>query len=338
MSVDAVALSDALRFLKDLPRRREQEPTAWARLAAFRAAHPGLSADLVIDLPPGSEDVDFDLLLRQDDTGSVAIGWRPDRGDPWSVQYSEHWASNLVLSVNDVDLTIQDALLALRLGGGLISDLSKQLVDHCLIVAEILRRPPDISDEEAQGAADAFRLARGLGDSECTQRWLSESGLTLSRFEELIKTTLQLRKLKEGIPAQQARAFFEAHKEDFATVTLLRLQVPSDDVLPGLEGSLSNGEMVERLLSACADNPSLSVSIESGFATYVLRSLPAATSAPEGSFVGPGRNGGEYWCGRILRRCAPAWDPRSLAFVREHLFEAWLAEERAKARIVWHWL
>src|SRR6476646_9343304 len=103
------ALLDAVPFLRALPRAGALKKSVWAQLGAFRAAHAEVGVELVVDRPPGHPDVDFDLLLQVAE-GTVAIGWRPDGGMPWSVQYSEHWASSLVLSVNGRDVTIQEAL------------------------------------------------------------------------------------------------------------------------------------------------------------------------------------------------------------------------------------
>ena len=110
--------------------------------AAFQQAHPEVSAELLIDKPPGHPEMDFDLYLHSDTSGALALGWRPDRAMPWVVQYSEHWASNLVLSVNGRDLTVQEALQALRLHESTGSDLATELVNFCLIDRRSSRTRP----------------------------------------------------------------------------------------------------------------------------------------------------------------------------------------------------
>jgi putative peptide maturation system protein len=332
------ALLDAIPFLQNLPRVREHEKTARARLTAFRLAHPGVDVDLVVDAPPGSPAVDFDLLLRRDADGTLAVGWRPDGGNPWSVPYSEHWASNLVLTVNHLDLTVQDALQALRVGENVDCELPTHLVNHCLIAAEILKDPPAVSDAELQIAADAFRSARGLHSAEVTTRWLSEAGLSMNRFEELLKTTVQARKLKERIATDRVRDYFVSHAEDLAMITMLRAHAESEESLPDLTGL--QAEVVARALECATGIDSrVRICVETGLPARVFPSLPADSRDPViGTVIGPVRHDGEYWCGRILRRLPSRWDRETRAFVEERLFATWLEEERAKADIVWHWM
>src|SRR5262245_32273598 len=105
------ALSEGIAFLRDLPPGRGEVAASRSRLEAFRAAHPGLRVDLLVDQPPGSPRVDYDLLLGGPDGSTVALNWRPDRGLPWVVDYADHWAANFVVSVNRKDVTVQQALL-----------------------------------------------------------------------------------------------------------------------------------------------------------------------------------------------------------------------------------
>jgi putative peptide maturation system protein len=336
------ALLDAIPFLRTLPRARGLQDRVRAQLAAFRAAHPDVGVDLVVDSPPGRTEVDFDLLLLCEAEGTVAIGWRPDAGMPWSVQYSEHWASSLVLSVNDLDMTIQDALQALRLSGEAESDLPTRLVDHCLIAAAILADPPLVSDTELQSGADRFRSARGLHDAEATGRWLAEAGLSLERFEALLKTTVQARKLRDRITGDQVAAYFESHTDSLAMATVIRVDSASEDSLPDLNASAASiGGLVDRSL-ACLDtddNPGVRICIETGFLPRVLPSLPPESVVPPaGTVIGPGRLGAEYWCCRVLRRLSPLLNQETYGFIQERLFASWLEGERAKARIRWHWM
>ena len=331
------ALLGAIPFLRTLPRASGLEQGVWAQLAAFRAAHPEVGVDLVVDHPPGRLDVDFDVLLQGEAEGTIAVGWRPDAGMPWSVQYSEHWASSLVLSVNGLDLTIQEVLQALRLAGEGAGDLSTRLVDHCLIATAILKEPPSVSDAEVQGAADGFRAARGLLDAETTERWLREAGLTMERFEALLKTAVQARKLKERIAEKQVAAYFASHAASLAKVTVVRAHSASRDSLPDLSGSAATiGGLVDLALArgSSDDDPRVRIVVETGFLPRVLPSLaPEFTAPPVGTEIGPVRHGGEYWCGHVLRRLPPRLDRETHGFIQERLFESWLEGERAKAEV-----
>ena len=58
------AVVHATEFLKSLPRMREDVRSANERLNQFRSDHPEVRADLLIDQPPGSTEVDYDLQPR----------------------------------------------------------------------------------------------------------------------------------------------------------------------------------------------------------------------------------------------------------------------------------
>jgi len=93
-------LYDVVLLLKELPRQRSLSESARTRFKRFEKAHRGVRCNLRVDHPPGSNGVDYDILLGAPDGGTVAVSWRADEGVPWAVQYSDHWAANYVLTVN----------------------------------------------------------------------------------------------------------------------------------------------------------------------------------------------------------------------------------------------
>jgi putative peptide maturation system protein len=336
------ALVDAVPLLRRLPRTDPLDEGALAQLAAFRAAHPEVAADLVIDRQPGHPDVDFDLLLQDDSAGTIAIGWRPDRAMPWSVQYSEHWASNFVLSVNGRDLTIPEALQALRLNEEAGPDLATALVNYCLITAHIAHDPPPVSDSELQNAADGFRAARGLHDAESTDRWLVEVGLSIARFEELMKARVQARKFRDRLTADQVEPYFATHIDSFAKVTVIRMHATSIDALQTLTRSnVAIGDFVQRALTCQSVDADLGITmvIETGLMEDVLPMLFAEATVPTaGTIVGPLFHCGEYCLAQVLQHTPAKLDQETYKYIRERLFASWLEAERANAQIRWHWM
>src|SRR5262249_52159125 len=163
------ALSGAVSLLRGLPREREGMPEGRARLEHFRREYPGVRADLLVDQPPASRQVDYDLMLSHPEGGTLALSWRADGGVPWAVQYADHWAANYVLTVDAREVTIQQALLFLKLTGDREPDLMTELVDQQLIAMAIDADPPPVSDEELQRAADEFRRASRLLNAESTR-------------------------------------------------------------------------------------------------------------------------------------------------------------------------
>src|SRR5688500_826337 len=61
------ALRDAIALLRDVPRRRGEVQSAKRRFAAYQELHPDVPARLAVELPPGEERADYDVLLDADD-------------------------------------------------------------------------------------------------------------------------------------------------------------------------------------------------------------------------------------------------------------------------------
>jgi putative peptide maturation system protein len=333
---------DGIQLLKILPRERAREREVSEMTAAFQQAHPEVSAELLIDKQPGHPEMDFDLYLHSDTSGAIALGWRPDRCMPWVVQYSEHWASNLVLSVNGRDLTIQEALQALRLHENTGADLATELVNFCLVDSALLKDPPIVSPSELQHAADGFRAKRGLYDAEKTYRWLAEASLSTERFEALIKAAVQTRKLRERITRHQVEAYFASHSENFARTSVVRLHSASEQPLRKFVLSeVGIADLIESALSAHSHigDQGIRVVIETGLAEDVLPMLsPGSTTSPYSSTVSPGRSGDGYCLSLVLRSTPAKLDKEITTRIEERLFASWLSEERAKAQVTWHWM
>lgn len=341
-SLPIEALVDGVQLLRGLPRERARQHDALGQYEVYRAAHPEVDARLFIDRQPGHPEVDYDLYLQSDASGAIAVGWRPDRAMPWEVQYSEHWASSLVLSVNGRDLTVQEALQALRLYGGLGANLSTELVNFCIVDSAIIKDPPIVSHSELQIAADGFRAARGLYDAGATDRWLHETGLSIERFESLVKAAVQKRKLRDRITIHQVEAYFASHIESMAKVAVVRLHSASGQALESFAlSTMAVVDLVELALGhqASIGVPGIRVVIETGLAEDVLPVLlPGPITTLPSKMIGPVRSNDGYCLFRVLRREPARLDKDTFNRVQDRLFASWLSAERAKAQISWHWM
>ena len=105
---------------------------------------------------------EHDVLLEHPERGTVGITWCADDGTPWAITYADHWASNLVVSVDDGDVTLQEALLFLKMAAEKASDLMESLVSEKIVAMAVQAEPPPVEHGELQAAADAFRIANGL--------------------------------------------------------------------------------------------------------------------------------------------------------------------------------
>jgi putative peptide maturation system protein len=317
------ALVAAVPFLRALPRTRDKPVDDL--LSAFRAAHPGVEIELVIDRPPGHPEVDYDLLLSSQD-GTIAIGWRPDCCNPWNVQYAEHWASNLVLSVNGRDLSVQEALQALRLGADAAYDLQSSLVHYCLIDSTISMDPPAVSGAELQEAADNFRVMRGLTKADEMHRWLEQSSLSLERFEALMRARLQAHKLKDKATRDEIRQYFENHRDSLAQGTVVSLNSPSEKTLKKLANPDTIRQLTERLWSTDATKTyaRVTIDIKSGLLATLV---PAGAPIREETVVGPYKQGREFRLVQLIRRTPAKLDELTRQY-----------KERNLAEIKWHWM
>jgi putative peptide maturation system protein len=331
------ALTHAVSLLRELPRGREEVPEARARLERFREAHPGIRADLLVDQPPASVRVDYDLLLGHPDGGTAALSWRADEGVPWSVQYADHWAANYVLTVNAQMLTIQQALLFLKLAGHRSPDLMTELVDQQVITQAIQEDPPPVSEAELQAAADEFRLASGLSSAEATRRWLEETRLSVARFQELLRGAVQARKLKERVTADRVEPYFEAHPERFDLVRFFRAEAPTEAVASRLatEAREQGLTAATRVEAAGIEGRDLEAVLTSRRAHELP---PVLATARPGEVVGPVAEGARHWVAELLDREPAQLDATIRAAIQDRLFREWLADQREQATVRWHWL
>ena len=329
------ALADAVTLLRELPRHRHAERAARSRFEQFKAAHAGLLCRLLVHTKPGSENLDFDILLTIQDAGSVTLSSHPDDGVPWTALVADHWAANYVLTVNGASTSIQSALLYLSARLQRRPDLMRDLVDRSLIFAAIGDAPPEIADAELEAAVDAFRRGQGLFSGDAMQRWLDDMQLTMETLEELVAQTIQLEKFKDATVAAQARPYFAAHRHNFEHLTVLRLE--------GMTGpSAQRVAKAWRRLKICPifSTQAQSSDVKNGrIDTLFACDLPSEfVGKPIGSVIGPVLSFGKFSVGQIVRVGAARFDRATRERIRNLLFEAWLADHRSKAAIRWHWV
>jgi hypothetical protein len=143
-----------------------------------------------------------------------------------------------------------------------------------------------------------------------------------------------LEKFKAAMVASRVRPHFEAHRRDYDRLTVMRLE--------GLT-RLSARDVADawRRGGVCpAFNGAVELRGPSGrLETSFASDLPAALAdAPEGEVVGPQGEGRRFWVGQVLGRRRARFDLATRDLIASQLFEAWLAEQRAKASIQWHWV
>jgi putative peptide maturation system protein len=328
-----LALGSAVELLRQLPRTRLAVPEAKQRAGAFRADHPDIQATLVVDRPPATREVEYDLLLQHPAGGTVALAYREDRGVPWAVDYSDHWAANYVVSVDGEHLSVQQALLMMRLAGWRSDDLMTDLVDWAIIHRELDAGPRDASEAELQECADTFRAAHGLFTAEATDTWLRSLGLDLQQFSRMVAGAVETRRLAEevtgGIGAIEGFYSVEPGRAD--RLSYLEVSGPGNGNLTGLE---TGSGLWERAVASVTRGDALE---------GVLRQRFAFELGPELAAAGPGQivqggSGRDAWVAEVLTRIPSPLDRATRRAIRDHLFRQWLARRRAEAQIQWHWV
>ncbi|SEH03667.1 putative peptide maturation system protein [Nonomuraea solani] len=327
-------LAEAVDLLRSLPRRRPGVPAARQAVERWRAAHPGTHAQLVTDVRPGSPIVDHDLVLSHPGGGSVALTAPADDGVPWTVDHSTHWASGVVLMVDDQELLIQNALLTLRARAAREPAIQQELIDYCILDG-LVEREPDPTPAELQEASDAYRLRRGLLSRAEMLRWLEEVGLTRAAYDNHVYGLALRRRLRSRVERETAEDHVRRHRADFDRVSAVWVTGP-EDRLAALASCDDPLAALARALLTPAQGGELAVTV----AERVARELPVPLrDTAEGGVVGPVAHGRDHLFGVVReRRPADPTDPDTLAAAGRAGFAAFMAERRAKAAITWYWL
>lgn len=329
------ALLDAVGLLRDLPRERHAREAVRERMQRFSTTHQNVPCDLLVNQPPGSNAASYDLLLGLPEGGTLAVSFCPESGDPWTVEFSDHWAANYVLSVNGLHTSIQSALIYLRSVLNRQPDLMLDLVNRTLIQQAIDADPPAVTTHEVEKAVDNFRLRHGLHKAEAMRQWLEEMGLTLEAMRDLMTHNVRAGKLKKRVTAGKVREYFQAHRAGFDVVTLCRVESLTLAPARSLARAARARELGQALLDSAGKIASLSGRWES---LYAYELSPALGSARQGEIVGPERAGSRYWVAQAVQRRAARLTAGTRGRIESLLFEAWLAERRKQAAIRWHWV
>ncbi|MEU5097954.1 TIGR04500 family putative peptide maturation system protein [Streptomyces sp. NPDC020996] len=334
------ALAEAVTLLRALPRRRESLPGA-RRTAEHWAAdvrrRGGPAAVLVVDEPPGTPLVDYDLLIDHPDGGCVAVNHQAEDGLPWAVDHSTHWAAGRVLTVDGLhSVSIPAALYVLRAAGLPDRTLHDQLVDHVLLLADAHADPQPASPAEVQAATDDFRRRLGLHNRDALFAWLDSLGLTRAAFEQQMTEEALVARLRRRIAETQAHDHLRTHERDFEHVHAVWATARQAALLAPLAEAGSAEEFAVFARAAADAGAPLRVTAGTSLPDGLplpLRDLAAGTLVPR-----PVRHDGELLVGAVLSRRPAPHDDDTLAAAGRAAVAAWLAERRSRAQITWHWL
>ena len=331
-----VALAAAAELLRGLSTQSQQVAAARQQFAHWREGWPQAEPRLLVNREPGRSDVQYDLLLRDPRGGAVALTWLEDRGVPWSVNYADHWAANLVLTVDaDHSLTVQQALVQLRMASRSQPELMESLVNHLLLAREAEAEAP-ASDVELQEAADSFRRSRGLRSAEDTHRWLREIRMPLAHFEQMLELAVRIRRVKTRVAAGRFDAYFDEHRSGFDRICIV--QAHADETQARRLADLARSSGLLAAIDAqirSGQGSSAEALVQTRFAADLE---PAVRDAAVNSIVGPYRDTDRWVVAQVVSREAACPDAQTRLAVEEAICRDWLSQLRSAAGIRWHWL
>ncbi len=327
MSGFGTAVESGVRLLRSLPRRRADVEEARGTAAAWAAAHPQLEPQLVVDVRPGTPVVDYDLLLTHPDGGTVALSAPDEDGVPWLIDHSTHWAAGQLVSVDDVHLSVAQALTMLRSLSRRDVTPYEEIVDQCLIIAEVQGDDAPLDDAELQTVADEFRRGRGLIGRAATLAWLADVGMSPSMFESYIVGIARRRRFRQRKESELASAYLAAHRADFDRVRALWVVSPEK----------CTAATPQELLALVPGLREAEVTIDVRRARDLPAELVDEAGTSAGTVVGPLPHGGAFFTGAVLEREPAGDDPETLTAAGRAAFDEWLAERRRRATIQWHW-
>jgi putative peptide maturation system protein len=317
---------------------RASAPPATARARIIAAGGPGV--DLVHERDPGGASYHFDAILDEPD-GAVTVRYCPDRGMPFAVRGAQRMSDRDLVQVDGEVLPVSHAVAMLDFVWS-ERPVMRRLIDACILQAALRAEPVDLDDGAVQTALDRIRAANGLHSAGDTQRWMAERGMTHEALEAYAEDQAAILALRDRVVGARVAAHFAAHRADHDTATLARVVLPDDARHRALVERVS----AERL--GLADAIGLAVDAghvptHDGTAIARVRRRELTQALRDAVFE---RAAGRLHVIRDGERLAlihvfairPAeLDDATFELIAAELFEAWLAERRAAARIEWNW-
>lgn len=97
----------------------------------------------------------------------------------------------------------------------LMPDILVGLINQKIIEQTASKEGIFIEEQELQTAADKFRFENNLITSHATIKWLEKYRLSVTEFEELVKSNLLEQKLAKHLFESQVESYFSAHRLEY---------------------------------------------------------------------------------------------------------------------------
>ena len=313
-------------------RQQERPDQVEAWLAAIAPALPGCQVDLAWRTQSCDGRLQYDALVALPDEGTFCLSFAPEDEQPWALLAAQRWSEGELLAVDDQRLRVNDATALVDILWK-DQDISRRLINVCLLRRELARHPHVVTDEELSSYVEQWRRTKALFSARDFDSWLSRRGFTLSQFlsraREQAGMVILRRRLVGDVSAQ-----FEARRTEFDQVEYVRCRFgrreQAEQVKQAVVGGCEFWQLVDRRLIV----PEFAVSRRRDLDAAQAEQLFAA--APD-EVLGPFEGAQSFDLIRALGVRPAQLDGATRHALEDLLLEDWLARARSTARVEWNW-
>ncbi|MGH2557424.1 MAG: TIGR04500 family putative peptide maturation system protein, partial [Thermomicrobiales bacterium] len=338
------ALAETFDYLVTLSRDGTRPDAARSGLRHLQERHPVTRMDLVWEEEAYDHSVHYDVLLHLPAAGTISLSYCPDRGLPWPLRGVHRWREKELLRVNASILQVDQAIACLDFMWDEAA-IAHRLINVCLIQEELERQPIALSDDELQGAMDAFRRGRRLYTAEQTREWMTRRGLNHEQLEQMVADEATVAKLRERLTAGHVDAYFAEHRAEFDEARIAQCIFPDAEQAAAARQEIEAGaatlaDVTERQFLAAS--PAVTEPA-SGLFRFLRRGAEpdaltsAVFDARPGELVGPVSTAEGHVVARVLAIRTAELDESTRRAIQQRLFDEWLEARRGAATIEWHW-
>jgi putative peptide maturation system protein len=341
-SSTARVLLRAASFLENLHDAATPPPDARRRLRELQAENPDVELELVADEETFRGSFHYDLLMRFSEQESMSLSYCHDHGLPWAMRGARRWTERDLLRVNDVVLHVDEVLGCLEFDSNDASSM-QALVNIAILREALEHELVPVSPEELQQAMNAFRRKRRLHRAADTHAWLRERGLSHEQLEGIVFQQALAAAFRRRVVAADIEPYFQDHRFEFDTAAVAMILYGEEAAARQDLERIRRGEIN---FYAAAENAVLRETETTATLASIARlqrgSLPPELakdvfSAAINEVIGPVRYADGWAVARLLGITPATLDQSTRQTIEERLFEHWLDQRRAKARIEWYW-
>jgi putative peptide maturation system protein len=318
--------------LRNLAQAGATPAVARARIAAARVA---LVNEL--DACGGHQ---FDAIIDQPD-GTLVIRCCPDRGVPFALHGAQRMSDRDLVRVDGEVLSVGQAIALLDFVWS-ERPLLRRLLDSCIVRAVLRAAPSELDDAAVQAALDRIRARNGLYSAEATRRWMAERRMTHEMLEVYAEEQAAILALRDRVVGASVAPHFAAHRADYDVAILARVVIPDD----ARHRALVEHILAERLGLAAAIGCVVGAARQLApdeLAITRVRRRDLTSALREAVFERPAEHlqavgdGERLVLVHVLALHPAELDEATAEQIAAELFDAWLAQRRAAARVEWNW-